>query len=67
MAQNDPNKLIKITLTKRQWTVLFNLIVGQSYKFGIAIFLKDIVDAIEPHVLVDTNIPQPPVEENNAK
>lgn len=52
----NPDQLISISMTRREWTVLWNIIVGQSYKFGIAVFLKTIVDKIEPHVAVETNI-----------
>lgn len=59
----NPDQLISLTMTRQQWTVVFNLIVGGSYKYGVIHFLKPIVDIIEPVVVVDTNIEEPTPEE----
>lgn len=64
---NQPNPLnealmndeVSLTFTRRQWIFLFNVLVSGSYKFGVAAFLKDIVDKIEPIAAVATNIDRP--------
>lgn len=53
------NKEISITLARRQWIVIFNILVSQAYKLGDAKIVNEIVDKLQPEVAVDTNIKSP--------
>ena len=50
------NQEVSITLKRRQWIIISNVLVSQNYRLGDAKFVLEIVDALQPHVAVDSNI-----------
>lgn len=56
ISEDVLNAPISITLMRRQWIVLYNIVVSQPYKLGDARIVNEIVDKLQPEVAVDTNI-----------
>lgn len=50
------NQEESITLKRRQWIVIFNILVSQQYRLGDAKIVNDIVDKLQSIVAVDSNI-----------
>lgn len=50
------NQNVSITLTRRQWVVLNNILVTLQYKLGDAKFILPIADEIMKVAAVDSNI-----------
>jgi hypothetical protein len=44
------DQLISVTLSKRQWTVIYNIITNVKYGLGDAALVLGIVGVIEPHI-----------------
>lgn len=57
-SNNDTNldQTLKLLLTRRQWTVIFNILVNREYRLGDASIVLPIIDALRPIVAFDTNI-----------
>lgn len=45
-----------ITMSQRDWTVIFNILVNGEYKAGDGELVMGILRQIQPHVAVATNI-----------
>ena len=58
-TNNKPNldQLIGVTLTRRQWTVIYNVLTNVKYGLGDARWVLEICDKIEPNVAM---APRPP-------
>lgn len=50
------DELCTLTLKRREWIVVFNVLVSLSYKLGDAPIVQKIVDTVKPVATVDTNI-----------
>lgn len=54
-AQLD--KIYSVEMKQRQWIVIYNVLVGQSYRLGDAKIINEICDRLQPVVVVASNIP----------
>lgn len=53
----DPSQINStLTLTQRDWTVIFNILVNGSYKAGDGELVMGILRKLQPHVAVASNI-----------
>lgn len=55
-----------VTFTTRDLIVIFNILIGGSYKLGDAVLVKSIVDKLQPLVAVDTNVKEVITEDKNG-
>lgn len=50
VIDSSPNELIGITLTKQEWTIVYNVIARQEYRLGDAFLVGPILDKLQPVV-----------------
>lgn len=68
MSKKD--SIFSLNFTKQELTILYNLLVWQdpktgtpkSYPLSVSRYLLDILNKIEPFVVVESNIPQQEVK-----
>lgn len=53
----EMNKEFSLVFTKKELTVIFNILTSVNAKYGDFLAIKPIVDKVEPIVAVASNIP----------
>lgn len=59
------DQICPISLARRQWIVVYNILVSQNYRLGDARIVNEICDKLQPIVAVDTNIEKEETDEGN--
>lgn len=51
VIDGTPTEVLPLSLTRSEWTIIFNVMVRQMYNIGDALLVKPIVDKLDPLVL----------------
>lgn len=64
--EKEMNQLLSLTLTKREWIIIFNIMNSMDYKLGDARELLKTTDKIQSIIAVETNIKRPVIVNKGA-